>query len=42
MENDNDVRYSQEKFNRTPAQYVEELDWVGHDVWHAHCVKLDD
>ncbi|MDN8543485.1 8-oxoguanine deaminase [Erwinia sp. ACCC 02193] len=41
-ENDNDVRYSQEKFNRTPAQYVEELGWVGHDVWHAHCVKLDD
>lgn len=41
-ENESDVRYSREKFNRTPAQYVEELDWVGHDVWHAHCVKLDD
>ncbi|WP_380184801.1 8-oxoguanine deaminase [Kalamiella sp. sgz302252] len=41
-ENDNDVKYSREKFNRTPAQYVEELGWVGHDVWHAHCVKLDD
>jgi len=41
-ENDNDVRYSREKFNRTPAQYVEDLGWVGRDVWHAHCVKLDD
>nr|MBA2814202.1 8-oxoguanine deaminase [Candidatus Pantoea persica] len=26
----------------TPAQYAEDLGWVGHDVWHAHCVKLDD
>ena len=41
-ENDNDVRYSREKFNRTPAEYVEDLGWVGHDVWHAHCVKLDE
>ena len=29
-------------FGCTPAQYAEKLDWVGHDVWHAHCVKLDD
>jgi 8-oxoguanine deaminase len=41
-ENDNDVAYSGEKFGRTPAQYVEDLGWVGPDVWHAHCVKLDD
>ncbi len=41
-ENDKDVAYSREKFNLTPAQYAEKLDWVGHDVWHAHCVKLDD
>ncbi|MDI9334868.1 MAG: 8-oxoguanine deaminase [Cytophagales bacterium] len=41
-ENDHDVAYSQEKFNRTPAQYAEDLGWVGADVWHAHCVKLDD
>jgi len=41
-ENDNDVRYSREKFNRSPAQYVEDLGWVGQDVWHAHCVKLDE
>lgn len=41
-ENDNDVRYSREKFGCTPAEYAEELGWVGPDVWHAHCVKLDD
>ena len=41
-ENDHDVAYTQEKFNCTPAQYVQDLDWVGNDVWHAHCVKLDD
>jgi cytosine/adenosine deaminase-related metal-dependent hydrolase len=41
-ENDKDVVYSREKFGLTPAQYAEKLDWVGHDVWHAHCVKLDD
>lgn len=36
-----DVAYSKERFGRTPAQYAEDLDWVGPDVWHAHCVKLD-
>lgn len=41
-ENDHDIAYTKEKFNCTPAQYAEDLGWVGHDVWHAHCVKLDD
>ena len=41
-ENDNDVAYSLERFGATPAEYAEELGWVGQDVWHAHCVKLDD
>lgn len=41
-ENDNDIAYSLEVYGKTPAQYVEDLDWVGPDVWHAHCVKLDD
>ena len=40
-ENDHDVAYSLEKFGKTPAQYAEDLGWVGNDVWHAHCVKLD-
>ena len=41
-ENDHDIAYSREKFNRTPAQYAQDLGWLGDDVWHAHCVKLDD
>ncbi|MDD0838342.1 8-oxoguanine deaminase [Curvibacter sp. HBC61] len=40
-ENDHDIAYSREKFGCTPAEYAEQLGWVGHDVWHAHCVKLD-
>jgi 8-oxoguanine deaminase len=40
-ENANDVAYSREKFNMTPAQYAEDCGWVGLDVWHAHCVHLD-
>ena len=41
-ENDHDIAYSREKFNMTPAQYAQSLGWLGDDVWHAHCVKLDD
>jgi cytosine/adenosine deaminase-related metal-dependent hydrolase len=40
-ENDNDIAYTREKFGCTPAEYAEQLGWVGPDVWHAHCVKLD-
>ncbi|HEY2024858.1 8-oxoguanine deaminase, partial [Paraburkholderia sp.] len=41
-ENVNDVAYSREKFGMTPAQYAQDLGWIGRDVWHAHCVQLDD
>jgi 8-oxoguanine deaminase len=40
-ENDHDVAYTLEKFNCTPGEYAERLGWVGDDVWHAHCVKID-
>ncbi len=40
-ENDSDIRYTREKFGCTPAEYAEQLGWLGPDVWHAHCVKLD-
>jgi len=40
-ENDEDIAYSLEKFGCRPGQYAEDLGWVGRDVWHAHCVKLD-
>jgi cytosine/adenosine deaminase-related metal-dependent hydrolase len=29
-------------FGRTPAQYLEDLGWLGPDVWLAHCVHLSD
>ena len=41
-ENDHDLAYSREKFGCTPTQYAQDLGWLGPDVWHAHCVKLDD
>ncbi len=40
-ENDKDIAYTREKFNCTPSEYAEQLGWLGEDVWHAHCVKLD-
>ena len=40
-ENDEDIAYSLAQFGCRPGQYAEDLGWVGPDVWHAHCVKLD-
>ncbi|CAA6824299.1 MAG: Guanine deaminase (EC; Hydroxydechloroatrazine ethylaminohydrolase (EC [uncultured Thiotrichaceae bacterium] len=31
-----------EKFGMRPVDYVESLGWTGHDVWHAHCVHMND
>ena len=41
-ENWKDVEFSREQFAMEPSQYVEDLGWLGHDVWHAHCVHLGD
>lgn len=41
-ENDEDIAYSLAKFGCRPGQYAEDLGWTGADVWHAHCVKLDE
>ncbi|OLP18733.1 8-oxoguanine deaminase [Leptolyngbya sp. 'hensonii'] len=41
-ENKSDVDYSLATFNMTPGDYVESVGWLGEDVWHAHCVQLDD
>lgn len=40
-ENQEDIDYSLATFGCRPGQYAEDLGWVGPDVWHAHCVKLD-
>ncbi|MFD0365196.1 8-oxoguanine deaminase [Nocardia sp. GCM10030253] len=30
------------QFGCTPAEYMEQLGWIGSDVWFAHAVHLDD
>lgn len=34
--------YCRERFGRTPLEYVEELGWLGDDVWFAHGIHFDD
>jgi 8-oxoguanine deaminase len=41
-ENVEDIAYSREVFGCSPGEYAEALGWLGDDVWHAHCVQLDD
>nr|WP_206070060.1 8-oxoguanine deaminase [Nodosilinea sp. P-1105] len=41
-ENNADVDYSLSRFGLTPGDYAASVGWLGEDVWHAHCVKLDD
>jgi len=33
--------YCRQTLGRTPAEYADELGWLGDDVWLAHCVHLD-
>ena len=40
-ENVEDIDYSLTSFGMRPGEYIEAVGWVGHDVWHAHCVQLD-
>jgi 8-oxoguanine deaminase len=37
-----DVDYSLATFGMSPGRYAESVGWLGPDVWHAHCVWLDD
>jgi cytosine/adenosine deaminase-related metal-dependent hydrolase len=41
-ENKSDVDYSLATFGMRPGDYAESVGWLGDDVWHAHCVFLDD
>lgn len=34
--------YCATTFGCTPAQYMEQLGWLGPDVWYAHGIYLDD
>jgi cytosine/adenosine deaminase-related metal-dependent hydrolase len=35
-------RFCLEKFGRRPVEYMEDLGWVGDNVWHAHCVHMSE
>ena len=41
-ENIKDVEFSKAQFGLDPADYAQEVGWIGSDVWHAHCVQLTD
>lgn len=41
-ESDLDVKFSRDKFGLSPGDLAESLGWTGSDVWHAHCVHLDE
>jgi 8-oxoguanine deaminase len=41
-ENQSDVDFSKATFGLEPADYAQDVGWVGEDVWHAHCVCLTD
>jgi cytosine/adenosine deaminase-related metal-dependent hydrolase len=34
-------QFCQERFGCRPVEYLERLDWLGADVWLAHCVHID-
>lgn len=31
-----------ERFGCRPAEYVEQIGWLGEDIWYAHCTQLND
>lgn len=34
--------YCRQHFGRSPVEYLDDLGWLGSDVWLAHAVHLDD
>jgi len=41
-ETDDEERFCLERFGVRPLQYLDDLGWLGDDVWLAHCVHLND
>ena len=41
-ENQEDISYMAEKYGVRPGKWAESVGWLRDDVWHAHCVQLDD
>ena len=40
-ETEDEERFCLELFGCRPVEYLERLDWLGDDVWLAHCVHLN-
>jgi cytosine/adenosine deaminase-related metal-dependent hydrolase len=41
-ETEDEVDFTIQKFGKRPVAYMEEVDWIGPDVWFAHSVYLDE
>ena len=41
-ETEDEVDFTIKKFGKRPVAYMEEVDWVGSDVWFAHSVYLNE
>jgi len=41
-ETEDEQEYCLQKFGHRPVGYMQELDWVGADVWFAHAVYVND
>jgi len=41
-ETEDETDFCLETFGYKPVAYMQEVDWIGDDVWFAHCVHVDD
>ncbi len=41
-ETEDEVDFCLEQFGKRPVAYMEEVDWMGSDVWFAHSVHVND
>jgi cytosine/adenosine deaminase-related metal-dependent hydrolase len=41
-ETTDEEEFCRERYGRTPLEYVEDLGWLGDDVWFAHGIHFDD
>lgn len=41
-ENSDDIAYMAKNYGMRPGPWTESVGWLADDVWHAHCVHLDD
>lgn len=41
-ETEDEVDFTIQTFGKRPVAYMEEVDWIGSDVWFAHSVYLND